>query len=691
MRKIIQSSQNNHEEWKPPTLRIATKAAVYARRSDPTARKKETDDSQSREMQTGDLLSWAIHAGWEERLFEPYFADLGLSGTLRPDERPDMLRLFDDIDRGIYDHGTVVCYQESRLFRDETQIYYNQFIQKCKAHDVLVVVVSPYVMIYDFQDEFLTEMFRWKCKEAGDFIKRHVKGWMLPARERAARQGQWAGLGDISIVYVVDIEPTSPTFKRFVMYEPHAKIVKWIFIRYMELCGNISVLIKELTSHPICFPPLTLEEEQKYYLKNGIMNRSGGILRTCTALESILTNRMYLGWRVVNGVVTRKDSHTALVDEDVFSFAFTRLTGHDVEGNQLNAEPKEKRYYRTMPERAALLKDVVTSETGRVYVKMLLDKKTRKYTYVPDTNKHGFWRMGHIEMIDIDKLDEIVVDRLFFHIQKINDLAGYQEIIEQRRAERKAALKQVIESINSIPTEQKRLREQMRKTERESVRDMLLGDIEDMEQEKEKLEAVKERLERENENDIGNLDKELQLLITNWQKYPFERRVALLNFLIQEVSLDMASPRWLRIRVRWSRNDWGHEQMYLLREEEKAPRWTEEELEYLRDNLLTVSKDELMEHLDIRTWQAIRHRGYVLGITRHKYDHHSKYMGDASFCVRDYRFMAERGIEENSTITKWKCLSTHASSLVDCGVFSPHRLSILRKILHGFSPKERGM
>ncbi len=115
MRKIIQSSQNNHEEWKPPTLRIATKAAVYARRSDPTARKKETDDSQSREMQTGDLLSWAIHAGWEERLFEPYFADLGLSGTLRPDERPDMLRLFDDIDRGIYDHGTVVCYQESRL------------------------------------------------------------------------------------------------------------------------------------------------------------------------------------------------------------------------------------------------------------------------------------------------------------------------------------------------------------------------------------------------------------------------------------------------------------------------------------------------------------------------------------------------------------------------------------------------
>jgi hypothetical protein len=113
-------------------------------------------------MQTEDLLVWAINVGWDNELLEPYFADLGLSGTLRPDERPDMLRLFDDLDSSKLDHGTVICYQESRLFRDETQIYYNQFIQKCKEHDVLVVSVSPYTMIYDFQDEFLTEMFRWK-------------------------------------------------------------------------------------------------------------------------------------------------------------------------------------------------------------------------------------------------------------------------------------------------------------------------------------------------------------------------------------------------------------------------------------------------------------------------------------------------------------------------------------------------
>src|SRR5215467_15667143 len=118
MRKIVQAASSDFSEWKPPTLRTNRKAAIYARRSDPTARKKETDKSQSREMQTEDLFAWAIGQGWSEENLETYFADLGLSGTLRPDQRPDMLRLFDDIDKGTYEHGSVICFQESRLFRD---------------------------------------------------------------------------------------------------------------------------------------------------------------------------------------------------------------------------------------------------------------------------------------------------------------------------------------------------------------------------------------------------------------------------------------------------------------------------------------------------------------------------------------------------------------------------------------------
>jgi hypothetical protein len=232
---------------------------------------------------------------------------------------------------------------------------------------------------------------------------------------------------------------------------------------------------------------------------------------------------------------------------------------------------------------------MASSETGRVYVKMLLDKTTRKYTYVPDGREHGFWRVGHIEMIDIEKLDRLIVERLLFHASQLKDLPGYDEIVTQKREEKKRAIAQIKESIDSIP---------------------------------------------------------------------IEKRIALLNFLIHEVSLDMMSPRWLRIRIVWTRDDWGAEEMFLLREEEKAPRWTVEELDYLETNLLTASKDELMERLDTRTWQAIRNRGYMLGLVRDRHERSLKYgKGESACSVRDFRFMWEHGLDTTSTCTDWAALS----------------------------------
>src|SRR6266851_3702503 len=169
-----------------PMLRVNSPAAAYARRSDQKAKDEETDKSQSREMQTEDMIDWAIKQGWERAILFEYFADLGLSGTLRPDQRPDMLRLFDDLDSGKLDGGTIACWQENRPFRDETHIYYNQLIDKMKQHNVVMVVLSPRLYIYDMRDPFDQERLREKFKEAAEFIPKHVKGWLHPARERAA-------------------------------------------------------------------------------------------------------------------------------------------------------------------------------------------------------------------------------------------------------------------------------------------------------------------------------------------------------------------------------------------------------------------------------------------------------------------------------------------------------------------------
>ncbi len=267
--------------------------------------------------------------------------------------------------------------------------------------------------------------------------------------------------------------------------------------------------------------------------------------------------------------------------------------------------------------------------------------------------------------MNIERLDDLVVQRLMFHARQIKTLPGYTELVAQKRKEREAAIAQIEEAITSIPVEQQRLRTQMRKTEKESVRDMLLADIENMELEKEKLQRAKAALEAEMRHGLGSLDEELQTLEEQWGEYPLQWRIALLNFLIAEVSLDLMSPRWVRIRITWA-NEWGCEQMYMYREEEHAPRWTEPELDYLRDNLLMASKAELMERLDTRTWQSIRNRAYVMGLIRNRYEHDERYTPqNAHLCVRDFQFMWEKGLPTTCdslghptfTITTWEAVT----------------------------------
>src|SRR5436309_2262126 len=186
-------------------LRTNKPVLVYARRSDPYAKDKKKDRTQSREMQTDDMIEWAGEHGWPADLIYPYFADLGLSGTLRPDQRPDMLRLFDDLDTGRFDDGTIACWQENRPFRDETHIYYNQLIDKMLQHNVVMVVISPRLYIYDMRDPFDKERLREKFKEAADFIPKHIKGWLHPAKERAAwEDDESAGMGALPPGFIRD-------------------------------------------------------------------------------------------------------------------------------------------------------------------------------------------------------------------------------------------------------------------------------------------------------------------------------------------------------------------------------------------------------------------------------------------------------------------------------------------------------
>lgn len=688
MRKFQPMPNGQDDRQARPTLRIDKPTAAYARRSPSYAKDEKKDKSQSREMQTEDIKKWATDQGWKEKDFYPYFSDFGLSGTLRPDLRPDLLRLFDDIDSGMFEGGSVICYQESRLFRDETQIYYNQFIDKCKQHDIVVVVISPYLMIYDFHDDFLTEMFRWKCKEAADFIKRHVKGWMHPARYRAAwHDGEWAGLGNLPAGYIVDYNEDSRTYKKLIPYQPHAEKKREYRLLFVELGCNISLLYKRLRESPIIFPDFEPWVDPRNVSKFLMAKhpQGGYFPKDKATVKGILTDPHDIGYRVINGVVRRNHQgekiidHDPIVDRELFDLCFYPLATTDFDGN-LIGEAKPSRYFHRGNEgEFGLLKFRISSTQGEAFAhaggEYDGDTPLEEGSYVINSLEGEFSLRHSVThaVIPCEEIDGVVVDRLMENAQEISqneeDIAEYQRQAKQTREKRQAKLRQVKQSIIDIEEEQKRLTASLGKKKKANgklkplslrAQELILKQIDDLEEERLKLLQRQAELGEEAESDLGSLDEEIKKLAVSWPKYTFQKRRALIDYLIKTVVVDVMSTHWLKIQVSWIHEEWGSEEMYYRRYVGSRQWWTDVEEGTIRDHYADMPKDQLMALLPDRGWQAIMQRAQSLGVTRRM---NLPTVGDdiirrarkESFA--DLKFMETHNIPVGSTRTIWEKLN----------------------------------
>src|SRR5947209_19376455 len=70
-------------------------------------------------------------------------------------------------------------------------------------------------------------------------------------RSAASDKGYYDGRY-ITPGYIVD--RTDPQRKKYIIYEPHAHIVKWLFRRFLELDGNFPQLCREVEAMPYVFP-----------------------------------------------------------------------------------------------------------------------------------------------------------------------------------------------------------------------------------------------------------------------------------------------------------------------------------------------------------------------------------------------------------------------------------------------------
>ncbi|HLI09122.1 MAG TPA: recombinase family protein [Ktedonobacteraceae bacterium] len=636
--------------WTPVELPIDEGLGIYARQSTLYQVKVYR---QSTEMQTDDLIEFAKRLGWDEEKIILFTQDLAKSGKLRIDQREGLRTLIEYIEEGKI--KTVLVFLEDRLFRDETGIQYNVFIDVCKRHGVMVV--TPH-MTYDFTNPFHVKQFRWRCEEAADYLRDYVIHRLHGAKNRLSESGKFAGRA-IPVGFIVDRQETiivdgkivpNPTYRKFIVYEPHAKIVRWLFRRYWELSGRLRTLCRELQNLPFVFPEFEADVDVSKYLSQYHLKKvPGGYHISYAGMRGLLTNVAYIGYWVHHSEVVSKDNHEAIVAEDIFWYAFNRISPYTINGERNERENGYIRYSRKEPI-PALLKNVIGSRNGgRVYVST--SGLTDKPIYIIEEKEQRLVLKYHAAT-PCQEIDDLFSARLVEHMKHTKRYEHYRDYAIELQKERDQISKSINDQLAEIDRQMEGILVSLSLPPdklKKALREKLAAKYDVLEQQKEELEAKKQSL---------NTDQKTKKLMeyylladqlgTQWEQVPFADRQSLADVLVKGVYLDEMTGHWLRLEVDWLDPQWGTERTYIFRPGGAHKTWTDEENEIIGELYPHAAREEILAKLPRRTWAAIIVQARKLKVNRARHLISTCSIPD-TVSMEDIAFMKAVGITMGET------------------------------------------
>jgi len=613
-----QTPEPEHSVWGTTQLPLTAKVGVYARQS---SLMQVKNYKESTEMQTTDLIAFAHRLGWTDELIILFNEDLGVSGKLRIDQREGLRSLVDLIQQDTL--KAVIVFLEDRLFRDETAIQVNVFIELCKEHGVLVL--TPH-MTYDFSNVYHVKQFRWKCEAAADFLREYVAQRLHGAKARVSERGDYDGRG-ISVGFIVDRrerivvdgkDVRNPQYMKFMVYEPHAEVVRWLFQRYFELGGKARLLYREIQTYPVLFPAFPQDADKRDIVKIKLKKVPGGYHISYSGLRDLLVNIAYIGWWIYHDRVV-KNNHNPVLAEDLFWYAFTRLSPYTPDGEVNEQKPIRTRYQRIASEQCqALLKDCIdtTPEERGAYVTY----KFRGWYYILRNTDAHVLADTHITTIPVAILDEIYTQKLVEHLQATKQFEHYHQYAEQ------AQIEQEKECV-SIQAQLKEIEKQLAGIVQSL---MLPPDILDEVAQKElarkhkTLQGTKEELQRKIESTRGNTRAKELLeyrelvgqLAPHWHELSFVDKKILVDALTELVVFDEITPHFLHMTIYWRDPQWGEDSCTIWRKKGPLPTWKAEEDVILRANYYNEPQEAILTALPRRSWQSVMQRASQLGIHR---------------------------------------------------------------------------
>ena len=434
------------KEFQIPELRTDEPVGNYPRQS---IKRQKNRNIQSFQKQTQDAIDDLMKRGWPRELIKVYDQDMGTSAARVLEDREAMNQMLDDIrEKRI---RTVRVAEVDRLFRDEDRIDSNIFIKVCREADCLVITDR---MIYDYSIPRHVDYFRDEVDRAWKFYESQILIRANEMHDRARSKGLYAG-NAVPIGFIVDKNPKSKTYKKYIPYPLHAprslEIFQWLYD-----CGGILGILKhKLDSLPYVWP---LEEgwvrEQKAFWTNlekvyGTERDEEGNLIPIGyhisehGLVWFLQNRVYRGDWLYDGDWI-ENNHEAIVPKDLFDFAQTCFQ---------KRTPEELQNYHTPTN--SVVHDILYPEPVEGRKRYIVQHQGKKYRILArkGLKKVLFASVGiqDIEQVFLEKFTERLQDTERFekYEEKVSKDEENKEI-EKRRRNLHDVISQLTERIDGL-------------------------------------------------------------------------------------------------------------------------------------------------------------------------------------------------------------------------------------------------
>ncbi len=655
------------------------KLAIQARQS---RKRQAMYNKESWEDQTKVMRQRAIRLGWKgediDMLIENIRKDdrrkedklVDASGTLRIDQRPTMQDLWGKIAHDEY--GALMTRSVDRLFRHINMIEPAQFAEHCKKHDV-IILTEHHRFDFNKRPED-TERFLQEAQKGANYLRDQIAMMSRYRREKALR-GEYDGR-NIPVGFVLDDDRLY-----YVVYEPHARVVRWIFVRFRELSGNFPALYREIAALPFLFPNAPgIRLPRMTPVENGYTITPRG-------LRDLLCNTAYIGWWLVYDRVYKtvdledeateekltkrvldkktlqaniKHHHPAIVDELDFWYAYDHIRP------EVNGRRTRERFTKkgTIPCDAVLEGIITSDDSCRVYVHQDADAPKRALYSIVNPNQYvGENRQGAIYVRTLDKIftahlhDKLEEGKRLRAIVKGTELEGELDYLEDTLATRFIeAAKEAQESTAEFEKKLKDYREEaasLENTLHYGAKKLPKEKVEEFSEDLAKAYVSIEQLELKKKRaeiaqaELQEFVEKMDDIPAAWEGMRISKQRRFIRLVTESITLTKPSPNWLLLDITWLFYDEWHNAtrslFYIWQRDGRGEAWTEDETSILRRLYPHADRATVLQALPRRNWTAIISQSTRLGIARPYQVNNSGLPNILS--VEDAAFMAQVGIE----------------------------------------------